>query len=336
MAHEMQSNDGLALANTGAWHGLGTVVKGVMNPFAALKVAGLEWDVVESNRLVGVFGTESTEEITTEASKLLIRSDDRTVLGVVGKDYSPFQNSQLAELAYELRASTDGNAEVETAGSIRGGKRVYMCLRGASVEFGGRGDETVPYLLLANGHDGTLSLKVIPTGVRVVCSNTFHMALGERRNAMSFRHTANLSTRVDEIARCVRLWQNSIDTGVKVSRDMFFTPMNRTQVQNLWVEVITKLDGEIPTEIKSKWDERRRERAVAGLSYASMVFDTEAQRFGSTLWTAANAITNWIEHGRSEDSVRTKDSAVRKYAAWDGTVSDDTSLALDIACKHIR
>ena len=45
MAHELHSNDGLVLANEGAWHGLGTVVKGAPNPFAALRLANLEWTV---------------------------------------------------------------------------------------------------------------------------------------------------------------------------------------------------------------------------------------------------------------------------------------------------
>jgi len=341
MAHEMYSNDGLALANTSAWHGLGTVVKGVMNPFAALKIAGMEWDVLESDSIVGQFGgvcMDNTDgyKVATDVSKLLIRSDDKTVLGVVGKDYSPFQNSQLAELAYALRSSADGNAEVETAGSIRGGKRVYMTLRGESVQFGGKGDETVPYLFLANGHDGSLALKIIPTGVRVVCSNTFHLALGARRNFMSFRHTLNLNTRVEELAACVKSWQNTIERGSKISQDMAATPMNREQIQSLWLEVITKLDGAVPTEIVTGWDARKRDRAVAGLAHAARVFDIESQKFGANLWIAANAITNWVEHSRAEDSIRSKDAAVRQYAAWDGSVSDDVAEALDIACERIR
>jgi hypothetical protein len=45
-------------------------------------------------------------------SKMLVRSDDHTVLGVVGKDYSPVQNSALADLAYAMR-NADAESGVE-------------------------------------------------------------------------------------------------------------------------------------------------------------------------------------------------------------------------------
>ena len=162
MAHELTKIDGLALANDGAWHGMGTVVKGAMNPFSALRIAGLEWEVEQSDAITGVFNAGEQDEyrVSTDSAKVLLRSDTKTVLGVVGPDYQPFQNQQLAELAYGLRSAADGTVEVETAGSIRGGRRVWMLLRGKTVEFGAPGDETVPYLFLANGHDGSLALTV--------------------------------------------------------------------------------------------------------------------------------------------------------------------------------
>jgi len=337
MAHEIHSNDGLVLADNAAWHGLGTVVKGAPNPFAALRLANLEWEVEESDAITGVFGAGETDEfrVSTDSHKVLVRSDDKSVLGVVGRDFTPFQNQQLAELADSLRKAGDGAVEVESAGSIRGGRRVFMCLRGKSVEFGAPGDQTVPYLFIANGHDGSLALKAIPTGIRVVCSNTFHMALGAARSALSFRHTINLNTRVDELADCIRRWHNTIEKGAEVAREMARKPVTRDQVQSLWVDVIQRLDGQIPTEVKNGWDERRKARAVAGLAHASQVFDVERQQFGANLWVAANAITNWIQHERAQDSVRTKDATVRAYAAWDGTVADDVATALDAALELV-
>jgi phage/plasmid-like protein (TIGR03299 family) len=338
MAHEFAQNDGLALASKGAWHGLGTVVAGAMNPFAALKIANMEWTVEESDTITGVFnaGAEAEYRVSTDTGKVLVRSDDKSVLGIVGPDFQPFQNAQLAELAYALRASADGNTEVESAGSIRGGKRVWMLVKGESVQYGGKGDETVPYLFIANGHDGSLALRLMPTGVRVVCSNTFHLALKAARRGMSFRHTLNINNRVEELAACVKSWSNTIDSGAKIAQGMAATQLSRAQVQDLWVDVLTKLDGPIPVNPKTGWDERRKAQAVAGLAHASRVFDTEAQQFGPTLWVAANAVTHYIQHERAAHSVRTKDAAQRTYAAWDGSVADDVALALDTAAQLTR
>lgn len=338
MAHELHSNDGLVLAGAGAWHGLGKVTKNALNPFAALREAGLEWTVEESTSITGIFnpGEDAEYRVATDSAKVLVRSDDKSVLGVVGPDYVPFQNQQLAELADGLRKATDGVAEVETAGSIRGGRRVWMLLRGKSIEFGAPGDQTVPYLFIANGHDGSLALKAIPTGVRVVCSNTFHLALGARRNALSFRHTLNLNNRVEDLARAIKSWDATIAQGADVARKLAAKPVTREQVQALWLDVIQRLDGEVPSNPKNGWEENRRERAVAGLAHAAQVFDRESQQFGANLWVAANAATNWVQHVRAQDSVRTKDASVRAYAAWEGSTADAVSEALDAAVALVK
>ena len=338
MAHELHSNDGLVLAGAGAWHGLGKVTKNALNPFAALREAGLEWTVEESTSITGIFnpGEDAEYRVATDSAKVLVRSDDKSVLGVVGPDYVPFQNQQLAELADGLRKATDGVAEVETAGSIRGGRRVWMLLRGKSIEFGAKGDETVPYLFIANGHDGSLALKAIPTGVRVVCSNTFHLALGARRNALSFRHTLNLNNRVEDLARAIKSWDATIAQGADVARKLAAKPVTREQVQALWLDVVQRLDGEVPVNPKDGWQENRRERAVAGLAHMAQVFDRERAQFGANLWVAANAATNWVQHVRAQDSVRTKDASVRAYAAWEGSTADAVSEALDAAVALVK
>jgi phage/plasmid-like protein (TIGR03299 family) len=337
MAHEIQQNDGVALANTGAWHGLGTVVQGTMSPADALKTARLDWTVEESDAITGIFGAGSDSEyrVSTDASKILIRSDDKSVLSVVGADYAPFQNQSLADLAYAMQSASAGAVEVETAGSIRGGKRVWMLLQGNTVQYGGEGDTARPYLLLANGHDGTLALHVIPTCVRVVCSNTFHAALGSTRRSLSFRHTSDLATKRDELADCVKAWRNTIDSGADTARRLASIPVDREKVRALWVDVIQSLDGqEIPFDPQTPAEQRRKDRAVAALAHASRVFDVESQTYGANLWVAANAATNWIQHERAPANARTKDRLALAYSAFDGQVAEDVSDTFRIALAH--
>lgn len=338
--HEIEKNDNVALADQGAWHGLGTVVKGAMNPFAALKLAGLEWTVLESESVVGVFDVDGEKQrVATDEAKVLIRSDDSSILGVVGADYTPIQNSTLAELAYALRSQSEGTAEVETAGSIRGGRRVWMLLRGESVSYGHKDDEVATYLFIANGHDGSLSLSVCPTNTRVVCSNTFHAALGRagrRGSILRFRHTTGINERVDTLKECIANWRNTIDKGREVASVLAKHKVSREKVQALWTEVIERLDGEIPQKPKNGWEEMARARAVEGLAHMAQVFDREAKQFGANVWVAANATTNWIQHVRSAYNVRTKDSAVRTYSAWDGTTANAIADAYEVAKEYAK
>lgn len=337
MAHEIHKNDGLALADTAAWHGLGTVVKGAMNPFAALKIAGLEWEVLESDSMTGIYNAGESNEfrVSTDNGKILVRSDDHSVLGIVGPDYTPVQNQEIAELAYALRSNADGTAEVESAGSIRGGRKVWMLLRAASVEFGCKGDESVPYLFIANSHDGSMALKAMPTAIRVVCSNTFHMALSSCKRGIAFKHTQGITNRVEDLKRCIQTWQDSIGKSQERSRDMARVQMSRQDIQDLWVDVVTRLDGPVPTNPKNGWEENRKERAVAGLAHMAKTFDLESQRFGANLWVAANAATNWVQHIRSQDSVRTKDAQARQFAAWEGSVADDVAEVFQASLERV-
>jgi phage/plasmid-like protein (TIGR03299 family) len=326
MAHEIQKNDGLVLASTRAWHGLGTVVKDAPNPFAALRLAGLEWTVEESAAITGIFnpGEQDEYRVSTDQSKVLVRSDDQTVLGVVGRDYCPVQNETIAELAYALRdAGSDKGVEVESAGSIRGGKRTWMLVRSSSIEVGSKGDESRPYLFIANGHDGGQALLALPTSVRVVCANTYGAALrGQRR--ISFRHTSGIGQRVEEMATAINRWHAALKEGKEFGDLLGRRAVTRQEVQDLWVEVIQRLDGDIPADPKNGWQERSRERAVAGLAHMSRVFDAESQQFGANLWVAADAATNWVQHVRSEYATRSK-GIDRTYAAWNGTTADDTA-----------
>jgi phage/plasmid-like protein (TIGR03299 family) len=332
--HEIKSNDGLVLARNAAWHGLGTVVESAPNPFAALRLAGMEWTVEESANVTGIFnpGEQSEYRVSTDTAKVLVRSDDHSVLGVVGPDYTPVQNQTLAELAYALRdASSDQGVRIESAGSIRGGKRVWFLIQAPTVEIGSKGDITNPYLMLANGHDGGESLKAFGTNVRVVCANTYRAALGQARDVISFRHTSGINDRVEHLKTTINAWFKSIETGREFATALAARKMTRTQVQDLWVEVIQRLDGEIPAKPKNGWEERSREQAIAGLAHMAQVFDRESQQFGATAWVAANAATNWIQHVRSDYSLRVKDAGVRAFSNWGGTVADDTAEVWKVA-----
>jgi phage/plasmid-like protein (TIGR03299 family) len=335
MAAEIYSNDGLVLADNAAWHGLGTVVKGAPNPFAALRIAGMEWTVEESDTLTGIYnpGEDDEYRVSTDGSKMLVRSDDHSVLAVVGGDYQPIQNTTLADLAYGFRLAGDSQGvEVESAGSIRGGRKVWMLLRAPSVDMTGRGDIAQPYLMIGNSHDGTMALRVLPTSVRVVCSNTFHAALSGRAG-WSFRHTLNIGTKVESLATDIKRWFSDIDNGRKIATAMATKQVNRETVRNLWSDVLTQLDGEIPAAPSNGWELNRKEKAVAFLAHAAQTFDRESQEYGANLWTATNAATSAIQHLRAGWAVRTKDAAERKYAAWVGQTAEATADAFAIAGK---
>ena len=77
------------------WHGLGTVVKEAPTSEEALRLAGLDWNVVQEP-----IYTPFREKI--DGFKANVRDSDRKVLGVVSDRYKVVQNVEAFSFTDEL------------------------------------------------------------------------------------------------------------------------------------------------------------------------------------------------------------------------------------------
>ena len=77
------------------WHGLGTIVMEAPTSAGALRLAGLDWDVVQEPIFTGF-----KEPI--EGYKANIRDSDRRILGVVSDRYKVVQNTDAFSFTDEL------------------------------------------------------------------------------------------------------------------------------------------------------------------------------------------------------------------------------------------
>lgn len=182
-------------ANIPAWHRLGVVTKGALTSADAIEKAGLDWTV--SLRDIATFGHDNNgkddKTINIPNYFATVRDSDESVLGVVGNRYTPIQNIECFDFMDTV--VDDSDAKYETAGSLFGGRVVWLLLnlnKPVQVDE----DVTHNYLLLTNSHDGSSSLKGLTTPIRVVCANTLRMALNGKKNSFSFRHTKNLTGKV--------------------------------------------------------------------------------------------------------------------------------------------
>lgn len=313
MAHEITATDHIVLAGERAWHGLGTLVSEAPTPADALTLARLDWTVSMSGPIVGAW--DDGVSLDYDGQRLIRRDDNHAVLGCVGAGFVPVQNRTLAEVADALGST--GEVKVETAGSLNGGRRVWFLLRSDSIDIGDRGDEHVPYVLLANGHDGSLALRAMPTMVRVVCANTWRAAdVAGRQVGYTFRHTVNVMNRVSEMKSALASWRRQRDAQIERLNRLAAASITRDEIRDLWVRVIEACDGPLPAVPTTPGEQRRRDRAAESLGYMSQVFDREASRLGGTALVAANAATNWIEHarGRLDGEARVSSRLFGDYA----------------------
>tara|TARA_B100001093_G_scaffold478059_1_gene505903 strand:- start:882 stop:1877 length:996 start_codon:yes stop_codon:yes gene_type:complete len=325
MAHEITSTDGLVLHKKRAWHGLGTIVEEAPTPTDALKIAGLDWSVIQT---ANVNGTSFGHPVKSDKWVLNVRSDTKEVLGCVTSNYMPIQNNDVAEFCERL--SMDTVVKVESAGSLFGGKRLWFLLKTETFDLGkdGKEDPVSPYVLVANSHDSSLAFSARPTSVRVVCNNTLSWAMGRRQNVFNLRHTGSILTRVPEARASLKRYLGGLDDFKVACAHLRDTKISRDDIQKFFFQMYERCVEAIPADVPgmSDEDDRKRTRATDSIWEVSNNFDRELGVAGQTYWNAFNASSRWLQnrnHSKNPDTLM--------YNKVMGAANDNTSKAFDLA-----
>lgn len=139
------------------------------------------------------------------------RTDNNITLGVVGADYGVVQNSRAFEFIDHLQQHFGQDSIIETAGALGNGERVYVtCRLGENFyldEF--KKDAVENYIIITTSHDGSGAIKIFSAPVRVICQNTLNMALMQKTDSISYKHTKNVDERMDYEKLVARFLENS-------------------------------------------------------------------------------------------------------------------------------
>lgn len=291
MSHEITSTDSAIFQGTRAWHGLGYVVEDWMSPLEAVEHAALDWYVYSTN---GVYGHTLNGDTIADSSKCFTyREDTNEILGYVSKDYNVFQNVELARLARQVGE----NVKVESAFSMMGGKRVVILLKGNTIEVGSANDPLYDYFALINGHDGKMSLSALPTSVRVVCNNTLQMAInmGRRERSMySITHNGDWDTKLDSLSDALKQYHKTRDLFAGQVNALAAVDVTKDSLDRFWKDCFSMLVD--PKIIK---DEKKGILAATSyLEHVQAAFDAETsvENIRPSMWTASQAVTNWVQH----------------------------------------
>lgn len=213
MAHNIRNETDFAYTGARPWHGLGTQVPGLMTVAEALKFGKLDFTVEKKEAFYlketwGPQGVNMTPE-RIPGKWATIRTDTGEALGAVGDRYTPIQNTSA--LDFFDNAIGEGSASIETVGALGRGERVFMMAKTPEVMEIAPGDPCEGFLLFENSHDGSATLRVLFTTVRVVCQNTVNAAISGARHVHKIRHTTNAGDKLKEahtvLAESADYWQ---------------------------------------------------------------------------------------------------------------------------------
>jgi phage/plasmid-like protein (TIGR03299 family) len=291
------------------WHGTNvTVLDGNPNAEEALVAAKLNWEVAKQPVFVGA-PDGGFNPIPRYFA--VVREQDHKALGIVQQRYQLLQNSDAFGWANFL-VGGDG-FHFETAGSLKGGRIVYLTAKTPfKVELPG-GDRLETYLLISNRHDGSGAVTVAIITIRVVCKNTLSRSIAGALGEVKIRHTISLPARMAQAQKVLGLAQGATDRAEEIA-----TKLIRAKLTDDKFHIFTKLllADELPAEPSARQlasVERTRERI------ADVYFNNETEDgIRGTAWGAYNAVTFYNDHLTPR----------REMTEGDGSKADSRMLAI--------
>lgn len=123
------------------------------------------------------------------------RTDNNIPLGVVKQKYEVVQNRDA--FRFFDAAIERGQAIFDRAGAFGDGEKIVLTAKIPGSVDNPDGSPIDKYLVFANSHDGSCSVNIMFTPVRVVCSNVLNSALNNSDSYIRIRHTSSAGRRID-------------------------------------------------------------------------------------------------------------------------------------------
>ena len=267
------------------WHGLGVQVEDALCSDEALKMAGLDWEVNQEPIMI-----ESGDVIA--GYKANVRDSDNAILGIVTDRYKVVQNTQAFDFTNGL---IGGDVRYETAGSLQGGKRIWLLAKMPTKSI--LGDDVEPYLCFTNTHDGSGAIRICMTPIRVVCNNTLNIALDTAQRQWSTKHMGDLETKMEEARNCLAM-ANSYMMALDESSDR----LANTKISD--DAIMAAFDELFPVDDNSMDRKKENVKQVKD-EFMVCYFSPDISQFKGTVWGAVNAMSDLVCHNAPKRTTAT-------------------------------
>ena len=219
-----------------------------------------------------------------------MRSDTGNALACVGSRYQPIQNAEAFQMADDL--VREGGARFESAGSLKGGRRVWL-LAALPDSAHVRDEELKQYLLLSSAHDGTRAMEVLLTPVRVVCWNTLSLAIREATSKVKIRHTRNAGDRIGEARRVLGLAGEYFEQHAETMTELAGYSVDRAFTEAYLKALVPDPKGAASPTRAGKT------RAQIGRLFNGAQRGAGSDAVRGTAYGLLNAVTEFIDHYRT-------------------------------------
>ena len=295
MSDAIDTTDGqssFVSAHTAAWHLLGQTLDHSFTAEEAMTEGLLgNWNVRKAPLYADVAGKRLlVPGMNAVVRDNPVRAGQVDLLSTYGVS-DAYQIVQNEEHAAFLNALVDeSGAHFDTAGSIHGGRQVFITMKlPGHINIGGV-DPIENYIAAVNSHDGSMSFTLMVTPVRIVCANTLNCAFQDNSHIIRTRHTSGIRENLVVKAR------KALDVSFKYL-DAFQEDaerlINTTMTQMQFEAIIEKEFG--PADDAPAATYTRAMNKVAEIQ--ELFADAQTQDgIRDTAWAGFNALTEWADH----------------------------------------
>lgn len=326
MSHEVES---LFYVDQVPWHGLGVKLDDPPTIREAIVAAGLDWTVSTHPLYYKVVADDFKSKLLPTPNCAVVRDTDSQYLGTVGKNWTPLQNIEAFEFFQPFL--DEGLVTLDTAGSLRNGKHIWVLARIKGDPLTIVGDDTIErYILLANGHDGTMAATGAFTPIRTVCANTLAAALeNDDTKMMRVVHTKKIKENLDLVQMTMDAANSQFVADAELYRELASRQINQSDLELFVQRVFLS-----PRKLKLL----QKKLAEAGIKElpGQRLIDTITPLFEKgrgndlpgvkgTWWAAYNSVTEYLSHERGQSD------GVRLDSLWFGQNAVTNQRALNTA-----
>ena len=300
MAHQVET---IAYVDAVPWHGLGNP----LSPRQPIEIwqreAGMDWRINESEVLYSVSGGDGLHLKSNPDNKVLYRTDTHSPLSVVSKRYKVVQPAEVLEFYRDLVSA--GGFELETAGVLKGGKKLWALAKTGQETLLRGNDRVKAYLLLATSCDGTLCTTAQFTSVRVVCNNTLQLAVGDSSGSVKVPHSTQFDPQ--QVKQALGLGLSSWEAFVNDMRQLAERKVNKFEAMNFLINVLG--DSAVPLT------EQPNTKAIQNVYtlFSGEGKGSDMASASGTAWGLLNGVTEYVDQHR-----RAKSTDYRLDSAWFG------------------
>lgn len=326
MAHEIDMTNNranFAYRTDGGipWHSLGTPMQEEQPLEVWAEEAGMTWHAEEAPALYYDEASDTVEVF--EGRKILLRSDTRQPLSMVGSGYQVVQPMDVIEFFRKVLAL--GGYRMETAGCLFGGKRFFASARiEQSLNLMGR-DHIEGYLILATGLQDFATTALL-SGVRPVCNNTLTAALNAGDAATSPYIKISHGVEFDQDWMLQQL--GLVDGAWSRFSDNVEALANRKVTDEEAMQWLINVIG----DPNKKMDDQPNQQAMRNVIqlYKGKGRGSSLESADGTAWGLVNAVTEFADHYRNTKSPDARfDSA--QFGEWSRIKATAFEEALKLA-----